>query len=150
MLRFPWLSSSPPRKVNRLDPARWNAALIKQHYEEIIGKYQMRKPEAATVYLLRATQQDMDCSWTGSLDYGWRRVIPEIQVLDVNGGHASMLELGYFEALADCMNQLLRSDPRTKASVCYNFRIVAAMASVIPASVRIKISYRVFADHGST
>lgn len=114
LLRLPWFGSSPPPKANRLDPALWDAEWIDQHYKEIMGKYQTRVPTAATIYLLRATQQDLDRSWSKSRDYGWRRVIPDIRVLDVNGGHASMLELGYVEALADSVSQLLRKDPRPK------------------------------------
>jgi thioesterase domain-containing protein len=81
--------------------------LLWRYHEEIMCRYQVRKPEAATIYLLRAKEQDLDRSWSSSQDLGWRRVIPKIRVHDVNGGHTSVLSPRYVKGLADTMLRLL-------------------------------------------
>lgn len=77
-----------------------------------MGKFYPQKPQSAAVYLLRATQQDLDPTWSKSPDYGWSSVIPNIQVLTVPGGHVSMLELGQVESLANHINQIFSEIPK--------------------------------------
>jgi amino acid adenylation domain-containing protein len=106
-------SARPTPTLEKMyDPRHWSVKRLWRHllwryHEEIMCRYQVRKPEAATIYLLRAKEQDLDRSWSSSQDLGWRRVIPKIRVHDVNGGHTSVLSPRYVKGLADTMLRLL-------------------------------------------
>jgi thioesterase domain-containing protein len=111
--RSSWLRSPAAiqtRKIQQHHEARKRENF--KHYKEVMGGFQPQKPKNAAVYLLRATRQDLDPTWSKSPDYGWASVIPDIQVVNIAGGHVSMLELGQVESLADHINQILSKAPK--------------------------------------
>ena len=115
--RSPRLKSPAPIQPSSSTQTAQN----KQHQQErdqrdqrnkaLVGGFSPKNPQKAAVYLLRATEQDLDPTWSRSPDYGWTSVIPNIQVITVPGGHVTMLELGQVESLAHHINLILSTIP---------------------------------------
>jgi hypothetical protein len=94
----PWPSRVPPLSVLEI-------------YEVLESQYQPPALSNVPVLLVRASAGDGDDTpyrerYAGA-DFGWSRVAGRLELVDVQGGHASMLQEHAIDSLASALNKRL-------------------------------------------
>jgi FkbH-like protein len=94
-------------------PAFLPAMTVQQIYTELEARYRPSQLSGVTVFLVRASLGEAEDTPYREVyrdeDFGWRRVAHRLELLDVIGGHSSMLQERHIDSLASVLVQKLTS-----------------------------------------